>query len=289
MDGTTFAASTAATDGTHVYAIFATGDVAAFTLDGKKAWSKNLGPHKNSYGYTSSLATFGGRVIVQYDDDATGRLIGLDGKTGQPAWDLKRESIASWASPAVVDTGGRVEILVASNPFVSGHDPMTGKPLWSLKCMKGETAPSPAFAGGVAYFVTDHAAMVAVQTGGDGKILWTFDEDLPDASSPVATETHVFMCSSAGLVTCLDAKTGKRAWQQEFEDGFYGSPVLVDDRIYVMDRSGTTHVFRASGEKFESLAKNPLGEKADCTPAVPDGRIYLRSEKFLYCMGKSGT
>lgn len=288
MDGTTFAANTAAADADHVYAIFNTGDIAAFTHDGKRVWAKNLGPLKISYGYTSSLAVAGGRVFVQYDDDVKGRLIALDGKTGNPAWEQKREVISSWSTPAVADVGGRVEILINANPWVSGHDPKTGKANWSVKCMKGEVAPSPAFAGGVGYFVTDHAAMVAIQLGGEGKILWQVEDGLPDASSPVATATHVFMCSSSGLITCLDAKTGASVWTQEFDEGFYGSPILVDDRLYVMDRAGTTHVFKA-GPKYEVLATNPLGEKADCTPAIPEGRLYLRSEKHIYCVGKSGT
>ena len=289
---TTSAANTPAVDATHVYAVFNTGDVAAFTHDGQRVWTKHVGPIKLAYGYTSSLAAINGRVIVQVDDQDAGKLLALDGRTGQPAWEApKRESFGSWASPVVVNTGARTEILVASHPWVSGHDPATGKPFWSLKCIKnGEMAPSPTFAGGRAYFVTDHVALVAVDLTGDAKELWRYDEDLPDASSPVATEGHVFLASSSGVVTCVDAKTGKKAWSHDdFKEGFYGSLVLSGDRIYVMDRAGVTQVFKASGEKFESLAENPLGEKADCTPAVVEGRIYLRSLKFLYCAGKGGT
>jgi outer membrane protein assembly factor BamB len=149
-------------------------------------------------------------------------------------------------------------------------------------------APSPAFAGGVVFVGSDHATMMAIETGGDGKVLWKYEEDLPDASSPVATGKHLFMCSSGGVITCLDVKTGAKVWSKDFDEGFYGSPIVVDDRVYVMDRSGVTHVFKAA-DKYEALATNPLGEKADCTPAIPEGRIYLRSGKRLYCLGKSGT
>jgi outer membrane protein assembly factor BamB len=86
-------------------------------------------------------------------------------------------------------------------------------------------------------------------------------------------------------VTCLDAATGKKVWEQEFDDGFYASPILVGDRVYLMDKRGVTVVFKL-GDKFEKLALNPLGEKATCTPAIPEGRIYFRSEKNLYCVGK---
>jgi outer membrane protein assembly factor BamB len=287
---TTSAANTPAVDGSHVYAIFNTGDVAAFTHDGQRVWAKHVGPIKLSYGYTSSLAAVDGRVIVQVDAEPSGRLLALDGRTGQPVWETKWESVGAWSSPVVVNTGARTEILVASNPRVAGHDPATGKALWSLKVLKGEVAPSPACAGGRAFFGTDHALMAGVDLSGEPKQIWTCEEDLPDASSPVATATHLFMCASSGIVTCLDAKTGAKAWMHDdFNEGFYGSPVMAGDRIYVMDRAGVTHVFKASGEKFERLAENPLGEKADCTPAVVEGRIYLRSLKFLYCAGKGGT
>lgn len=288
MEGTSFCASTMATDGQRVYAIFATGDLGAFDMSGKRLWATSLGLQKNSYGYTSSLAAFGGRVLVQYDDQKGGRFLAFDGPTGKPAFQVKREGTESWASPVVVQAGSRVEAILYGQPWVSAHDPLTGKELWKTECKGGESAPSPAYAGGTLFIGTDHAQLVAIQAGDAGKILWKVEEDLPDVSSPVATEKYMFMCSSAGVITCLDAKTGAKVWSKEFDEGFYGSPILVDERIYVMDRAGVTHVFKAA-DKWEPLATNPLGEKADCTPAVTEGRIYLRSEKHLYCVGKSGT
>ena len=127
--------------------------------------------------------------------------------------------------------------------------------------------------------------LTAVQVGTEPKVLWKFDEAQPDVSSPLATEKYVLMATSGGTVTCLNAATGKTFWSQDFDDGFYSSPILVGDRVYLMDRKGATLVFKL-GEQFEQLAKNPLGEKADCTPAFADGRIYFRSEKNLYCVGK---
>lgn len=286
IDGNSYASSTLATDGLRVYAIFATGDVAAFTLDGKRLWASSLGVQKNQYGYASSLATHGGRLLVQYDDEKAGRFLGFDGATGKPAWDVKRTlTYPSWATPALLE-GAKTEVVLVAKPVVTGHDPKTGQELWSVNCMDGEPAPSAAAAGGRIFVGTDHHAMLGIE---GGKVIWKYEEDIPDASSPVATETRVYMASSGGVITCLDAKTGKKVWSNDsFEEGFYGSLILVDDRIYVVDRAGTTHVFKAS-DKWEPLATNPLGEKTDCTPAIPEGRIYLRSAKTLYCVGKSGT
>jgi outer membrane protein assembly factor BamB len=101
----------------------------------------------------------------------------------------------------------------------------------------------------------------------------------------VATEKYVFMGAGGGVLTCLDAATGKMVWTHDFDDGFNSSPVIVEDRVYLTDKKGNTVVFKV-GDKFEQLALNGLGEPCDATPAIPEGRIYLRTLKNLYCIGK---
>lgn len=285
MEGTTYCASTLATDGERVYGIFATGDIVAFALDGTKAWSRNLGAIKNSYGHSSSLITVPGRLLVQFDHGTGGHLLALDPASGKTLWDKAREVKESWASPALVDTGSRIEIVLAAKPWVAGHDPMTGDLLWKIECMDGEVAPSPAFAAGRLFVGTQGQPLTAIQTGAQAKQLWQYEGELPDVSSPVATEKYVILAASGGMVTCLNAVTGKMIWTQEFDDGFYASPVVVGERVYLMDRKGKTVVFKL-GDKYEQLALNALGEPASSTPAIPEGRIYLRSDKNLYCIGR---
>jgi outer membrane protein assembly factor BamB len=169
---------------------------------------------------------------------------------------------------------------------VTAHDPATGKTLWQVECMGGEVAPSPAFAGGRLFVGTSGIPLTALQPGSaEAKKLWEYEGELPDASSPVATEKYVLLAASGATVTCLDAATGKMLWTHEFEDGFYSSPVVVGDRAYLTDRKGKTTVIKL-GDKFEQLALNELGEPCVSTPAIPEGRIYLRTDKNLYCIGK---
>lgn len=286
-DGTTYAAPTMATDGERVYAIFATGDVVAFmAADGKKAWGRNLGPFKLQYGYASSLLLHGGLLLVQLDLSGKGRLLGLDVKTGKTVWEEARTiEHESWATPVVVKTGSRMEMITLAKPNVWSNDPATGKPLWSIPGTDGELAPSIAYAAGRVFAVSPGMPLTAYQLGSEAKKLWESDASQPDVSSPIATDRFVLTASSGGTVTCLDAASGKKKWEQDFDNGFYSSPILVGDRVYLMDRKGVTIVFKLA-EQFEQLAKNPLGEKADCTPAFTEGRIYFRSEKNLYCVGK---
>lgn len=286
MSDTTYAPATLATDGERVYGVFATGDVVAVGRDGKPAWRMHLGPFKNSYGHSSSLLVTGGLVLVQFDHEAGGKLIAYDAKNGKVRWEQPRAVKSSWASPILISVAGRTQVVLCGNPLVTGHDPETGKILWQIECMKGEVAPSPAFAGGRLFVGTQGMPLTALQPGPDGvKKLWEYEGELPDASSLLATDRFVFMASSGSVVTCVSAETGKMLWTHEFDEGFNASPILVDDRVYMTDKAGNTVVFKAD-EKYVQLAFNSLGEPCDSTAAVPEGKIYLRTLKNLYCIGK---
>jgi outer membrane protein assembly factor BamB len=289
MAEATFCPATLTTDGERVYGVFATGDVVACSLDGKTAWRYQLPAFKNQYGHASSLLTVGGLLLVQFDHEAGGKLIALDSKKGKVRWEQARAVKSSWASPILITVEGKPQVVLCSNPLVTGHDPETGKMLWQFNWLKdrsGEVAPSACFAGGRLFMVTSGVALVAIQPGAaDVKPLWEYEGDLPDTSSPVATEKFVFMPAGSGVLTCVDAATGKMVWTHDFDDGFNSSPVVVDDRVYLADKKGNTVVFKVS-DKYEQLALNPLGEPFDATPAIPEGRIYLRSLKNLYCIAK---
>jgi len=200
---------------------------------------------------------------------------------------VAREVKDSWASPIVVNTGSRFEAILNAKPFVMGHDAVSGEVLWKLECMDGEVAPSAAFADGVAFVTTEGGPLVAIKTGGEAKVLWKVEEDIsrPDSSSLVAKGKYLLMASAGGTLTCLSTATGKKIWTKDFDEGFESSPLIVGDRVYLLDKNGDTIVFELADE-YKELARNVLGEKARCTPAIPEGRIYIRTAKHLYCIGK---
>lgn len=279
---TGYAAPTMATDGQRVFAVFATGELAAFDMDGNPVWQKNIGVPENSYGMGSSLITDGTRLFVQYDHRNAQKVMAFDCATGKPVWQTARKNI-SWSSPALIEN----ELILNDEENVSAYDPATGRLIWEVKCLGGEVAPSPAYNGkGIIFVANEYAQASALQlTGGTPKILWQYDEYLPEISSPVATENFFFIATSAGDIVCLDAATGKAKWKKEFDKGFTSSPVLVGDRIYAIDIAGTVHIFGATGEYIE-IGTIETGEPVYATPAFMDGRIYIRGDNNLYCIGK---
>ena len=284
-EDTGYAAATMATDGNRVFAIFATGDLISFTLDGEKPWGKNLGVPSNHYGHSSSLITYKDLLIVQFDHSSGTALIAFDSETGKQKWKTERKADISWASPIIVNTGNRVEIILGTSSLVGSYSPENGKELWSFNCMVGEFAPSPAYSNGVVYFANDNASAVAVETA-TGKKKWENEDiDLPDVASPIATDQYLFIATSTGLLVTLDAKTGKLAWDKECDTGFYSSPILVGENIYVTDIKGVTYIYKAS-DKYEEVAKCKLGETVVATPAFVGKRIYVRAGKHLYCIGE---
>ncbi|MCF7817062.1 MAG: PQQ-binding-like beta-propeller repeat protein [Kiritimatiellales bacterium] len=284
-EDTGYAAPTMATDGSLVFAIFATGELSAFDFDGNPAWQKNLGVPKNPYGMGSSLISDGQRLFVQYDHQDAQKVMALDCATGNTVWQMARTHI-SWSSPALIDAATGLQLVLNDEENVTAYDPVSGKQLWQVKCLGGEVAPSPAFNGKDIVFVANEYAQASALklTDGTPEILWQYDEYLPEISSPVAASNLFLIATSAGDVVCLDAATGKAKWEHEFNDGFSSSPVLVGDRIYAIDRKGVVHIFGAEAE-YKEIATIEMGEPVYATPAFLDGRIYIRADENLYCIG----
>ena len=283
-DDTGHAAPGMATDGQRVYAIFSNGDIIALDFAGNRIWAKNLGVPKNHYGHSSSLIIFKNKLIIQYDQGAGGQVMALSVSTGDILWSTPRKVKISWASPILISNAGRTEIVLVADPNVAGYDPETGAELWSIKGVIGEVGPSPAFDEGVVFVTNDYSKLLAIKVGEKPEVLWESDEYLSDVPSPVAASGLLFLVTSYGAVACYDAKTGDIFWEHEFDQGFYSSPMLVENRVYLINKQGVTHIFKAD-KTFELIAEPKLGEKSVCTPAFSNGRIFLRTETSLFCIG----
>lgn len=272
------------TDGKAVFAIFASGDVIAFDMNGKRLWARNLGVPNNHYGHSSSLITWGGKLFVQYDTNSGGRLLALNTATGETVWDKQRESKISWASPVLAEINGKYQVILTADPIVAGYDVESGDELWKVECMMGEVGPSVAFSDGLVFAANEYARLVAIDPK-TASIVWENDEYLPEASSPLAYNGLLFVATSYGVLVCYDAKTGEQYWEDDLGTTLYSSPVTADGKLFMMDNDGVMHVYEF-GKELKKISDNELGEHSGPTPAFADGRIYIRGDKNLYCIGK---
>jgi outer membrane protein assembly factor BamB len=273
------------TDGRRVYAIFANGDLIALDFEGNQVWSKNLGIPQNHYGHSSSLIMYRDLLIIQYDQRGSGSVMALSGKSGEVVWQTSRNVKVSWASPVIVNTGNRTELILAADPIVASYDPATGRELWQVACISGEVGPSVAYADGVVYAVNDFSKLSAIGTGDPPKVLWEDSDYLSDIPSPLATDKYLFLVTSYGATVCYDAKNGTKYWEQELETPVFASPMLAEGKIYLLDKKGNMHIIKAD-QSYSVISVSPLGEGSSCTPAFAEGRILIRGDKNLYCIGK---
>lgn len=283
-DDTGFAASSVTTDGNRVFAMFATGDIICLDMDGKRIWARNLGVPDNHYGHASSLIMLKDKIFIQYDTNKSRKLLALKATTGETAWETLRKGKISWASPILAEISGKYQVVLSTDPMVAGYDTESGKELWSVDCMMGEVGPSPGYGSGLIFAANEYARLVAIDPVKNVKV-WESDEYMPEVASPVSANGLLFIATSYGVLACYDAKTGQKYWVKEDGTGFYSSPVIVDNKLYTFNTAGKMKVFEV-GKTEKILGEGDAGEKITTTPSFKEGRMYLRTPKFIYCIGK---
>jgi len=279
------AAPTAATNGTVVCAIFATGNLICFDMAGNRLWAKNIGIPDNHYGHSSSLIIYENILLVQFDHFKSKSLIAFDINNGNKLWETARNVAISWASPVLANFDGVPQVILISEPAVISYNIKTGEQLWSVNCLSGEVGASAGINSKYVFAANEYAKLVAIKPGRDAEVVWEDNEYLPEVSSPVANEELVFIATTFGAVAAYDANNGELVWDYDFDYGFYASPILVGDNVYLLDQAGVMQIFKAS-RSFSLVAESPLGEKSDCTPAFSENKIYIRGEENLYCIGQ---
>ncbi len=282
-EDTGLSASSLTTDGNMVYAIFANGDIICFDMEGKRIWARNLGMPDNHYGHASSLIMWKDKVYVQYDNNKSHKLIALDHLTGTTVWETDRKVKISWASPILAEINGKLQVILSSDPLVAGYDIESGKELWNVSCLSGEVGSSPAFGNGLVFAANEYAKLAAIDPL-KRSIVWENNEYLPEVASPVVANGLLFLATSYGVLVCYDAKTGKKCWEKEDGPGFYSSPVVTDNKLFTIDTNGKMRVYEASRE-MKMLGESNLDEKMTTTPAFAEGKMFIRTPKFLYCIG----
>jgi len=203
----------------------------------------------------------------------------------------------------VIRHAGRDQIITSADPWVIAYDPAEGAEIWRAKCLRQDVGPSPTFAAGVVYVVSEFPYLSAIRADGEGDVtethvLWTAEDGLPDTSSPLATDEYVFLLASYGTLTCYDAKGGKLLWEEDFDASFSSSPSLAGNRVYLFgeveeqDGGGDwvekskAWVVQPDRNGCKTISQSNLEEGCVTSPAFQDGRIYIRGKKHLFCIGR---
>lgn len=289
------ASSTPAWDGERLFISFLNaGAVHTTALDagGKILWQQKICDFAVHQGFASSPMIHESLVLISADHRAGGVVAGLDRKSGRLVWSHPRPKLPNYTSPAVVQAGGRAQLVLAGCNVWTSLDPLTGKPLWEIAGSTEECVGS-AVTDGVRVFAgggwpKNHTA--AILADGSGTVVWqnTARVYVP---SMIVKAGHLYAVLDAGMATCWKSDTGEQLWKERLGGDVFSSPVMADDRIYVTNVAGQTFVFEATPKAFKLLAKNQLGDEAYASPVICGGRVYLRAarrgdtrQEFLYCI-----
>jgi outer membrane protein assembly factor BamB len=286
-----YAAATPATDGQRVVSYFGAEGLFCHDVEGRLQWRVDFGQFSTlGLGPGSSPILAAGRVIVQADQkDGEGSFIAAwDLKTGLPLWRTVRHVSASWASPVFVQTPDRSLLLASGNEQIAAYDPATGRELWSVAGLTNNAVPSPIVAGSVALFTTGYPKKRALGLDlASGRSLWEYNRGTAYVPSPVPWDGRFYLMTDSGQMTGLEATTGTALYESErlpVPARFTASAVAVAGRILLTAEDGRTFVIRA-GPKFEVEATNAIGEPVRASPAIADGRVYIRGETHLFAIG----
>jgi len=294
-----FASPTAVVDSERVYVVWAVPDqlqVAALTQEGREVWVRPLGPFSSQHGIGASPILHEGRLIVVNDQDGPSSILSLDTATGRTAWETKRASgKTSYSTPCLFThpTMGTWLMCNSDTNGITALDPKTGTSVWSYgEAFDKRSVSSPFVAGGLVFGSCGSGGggnfLIAVEPpsvpGGVPKKRYELKRSAPYVPTSVAQGNRLFTWSDAGVVSCLELSTGKVLWQERVGGNFFGSPVLIDGRLFCVSDTGEVAVVSAS-DQFQLLARNPLQEESNSTPAVAGDRLYVRTLKHLICVG----
>ena len=296
-----FASNSPVTDGKHVFAYFGSRGIFCYDLKGKLIWEKDLGVRmtmRASFGEGTAPVLYENALILNMDHEGEDVLVVLDKDTGKELWRVNRDEPSNWAAPLVVDFQGRKQIVVSASRKVRSYDLKTGEVIWECAGLGTNTIPTPVRQGDLVYVMSGHREpnLLAIRLGRKGDltstdaVVWTNSRGNAYTASPVLYENKLYIVTDSGMVSCLDATTGKPYYSQvrlPKATNIKSSPVGANGKLYLATEDGDVVVLKM-GERFEVLATNTLdGQCFIATPAIAGGEIFLRGQNTLFCIQQS--
>lgn len=291
----TFASSSPIAEGDRLYASFGSHGIFCLDLDGRLVWQRDLGDMETRYswGEGASPALYGNALIVNWDHEGPSFITALDKRSGKTLWKTDRDEVSSWATPLVVEHGGRAQVVAPATKRIRAYDIVDGREVWNCGGLQVNVISCAVWKGGVVYAMSSYgrSAVMAVSLGGEGDLtesdnrLWTYTRSASYVPSPALFEGRLyFLPRMDGMLSCLDAASGRPLYESRRLPGIrgiYASPVAAAGRIYVVGRDGNTVAVKA-GDEYEELAVNRLEDRFDASPAVAGKSLFLRGHRFLY-------
>ncbi|MFK7821252.1 MAG: PQQ-binding-like beta-propeller repeat protein [Planctomycetaceae bacterium] len=283
-----YAAATPATDGESVYVFFGKSGVVRFDMEGNQIWRQSVGDGTHKWGCGTSPVLHGDVVIVNASVES-GSLVALSKKDGKEVW-RQGGMVRSWNTPHLVKVGEKHELVVSVKDKILAFDPATGKEIWTCEGIHDYVCPSIISQDGIVYAIGGRQSQcIAVKAGGKGEVkeLWRARVGA-NVSSPIIHDGHLYWVSDRNKVAyCVNIKNGDVVYKERFPGQPYASTIVADGKLYVVTRFGGTYVLAATPE-YKQLAHNEFEDKAtfNASPIVSGGKLFLRSDAYLYCIGK---
>ena len=220
-----FASNSPVTDGKYVYASFGSRGIYAYDFNGKLIWQKDLGVQMKmrlAFGEGSAPLLLGNRLFLVFDHEAESFMVALDKRDGKELWRVTRDERSSWSTPLAIEHGGRTEIVVPATNKVRSYDPETGKVLWESAGLGSNAIPVPVYQNGVVYVMSGHRdpKLMAIKLGrqgdltGSDAIVWSHTRGVPYTASPVLDDNKLYVVTDSGMVSAFNATTGEPYYAQ---------------------------------------------------------------------------
>ena len=294
----TYASATPVTDGKFVFLSFEAEGIYCYDFDGKRIWKSSLGKiAKGGMGPGTSPVLYENLLILQADQEyGEGSFIAaVDKKNGKEVWRVERDQRRSWATPLLIKTTQRTELVTSGPNNIISYDPATGRELWRAPGVISNPIPSPVTGQGLVFVTagSDAKRAFAIRLGGSGdlagtpNVVWSYEKGTAYVPSPILYNEYLYLITDAGAITCLEAATGKLIYQTRIPmaASFTASPVAFEGKIMFVSEDGDSFILKA-GPSPEILNANGLGEPVYASPAIVAGRILIRGQSNLYCIAK---
>jgi len=293
-----YASQSPAADREHLFAYFGSRGLFCLDHDGAVFWEADLGDMqtKHGHGEGSSPVLHGDTLVVNWDHEGQSFLVALDKKTGEERWKVPRDEATSWATPIVVDVDGAAQVVVSGTPRLRGYDLATGEVIWECGGLAHNIVASPVAADGMVFAGSSYEkqALLAIRLAGargdlaaTEHVAWYRRKMTPYVPSPLLYDGALYFLNHyQGPLSRVIARTGEQPQRPMRLDGLddvYASPVGAAGRIYLVDRSGLAVVL-SHEDQPRVLARNSLHDGFSASPALAGGELYLRGERFLYCL-----